>query len=412
MKTKNLLKNPLPLYLAAALLGLISGCYGDGHMHQLAVLIADMFIHVFRSLGAPIVAVSLITTLASFSQEHISTVGKKTLFYTLGTTFVAALTSLVLYLLIHPQTTNALPHPLTADVLQNASYLENLANVIPVNFLSPFIENQVISILLIGIAVGFATRYIPDPDAKHTVIQFFKGLQSILFVLTQWVVKILPIGIYGFVAVFMMQVRDGFKIESLGQYFLVIVLANLVQGLIILPIWLKTKGIKPFDTMKKMMPALSVAFFSKSSSGTLPLTIKTVENNLGLNTTISRFVLPLCTTINMNGCAAFIFTTVVYVMQCHGVTFSGGTLLLWAIIATVTAVGNAGVPMGCFFLSASLLTNMNIPIELLGLILPVYSLIDMLETALNVWSDSCVASVVNQTLQQADSTTAPVAESA
>jgi Na+/H+-dicarboxylate symporter len=110
---------------------------------------------------------------------------------------------------------------------------------------------------------------------------------------------------------------------------------------------------------------------------------------------VTRFVLPLCTSINMNGCAAFIFTTVIYLMQNNGMETSITTMLMWIFIATIAAIGNAGVPMGCFFLSASLLTTMNVPIVLLGIILPFYSIIDMIETALNVWSDASVAKVID-----------------
>lgn len=143
-----------------------------------------------------------------------------------------------------------------------------------------------------------------------------------------------------------------------------------------------------------MMPALTLAFFSKSSAGTLPVTMSTAETQLNLSPKISRFVLPLCTSLNMNGCAAFIFATVIFLMQNNGADITIFTLGMWVVIATIAAIGNAGVPMGCFFLSASLLTSMDVPIVLLGMILPFYTIIDMLETSLNVWSDSCVATVV------------------
>jgi Na+/H+-dicarboxylate symporter len=175
----------------------------------------------------------------------------------------------------------------------------------------------------------------------------------------------------------------------------VIILSNLLQGLIILPAWLKYHGISPIKIMRGMMPALSLAFFSKSSAGTLPVTIATAEKNLNLDPKISRFILPLCTTINMNGCAAFIFTTVIFLMQNHGMPVSYATMGLWIVISTIAAIGNAGIPMGCFFLSASLLSSLDVPINLLGIILPFYSAIDMIETTLNVWSDSCVATMVD-----------------
>lgn len=127
--------------------------------------------------------------------------------------------------------------------------------------------------------------------------------------------------------------------------------------------------------------------------------METAEKNLNVKPQVSRFVLPLCTSLNMNGCAAFIFTTVIYLMQNHGMEITLPMMALWIVISTVAAIGNAGVPMGCFFLSASLLASMNVPITLMWLILPFYSLIDMLETSLNVWSDSCVAKVVNEKIE-------------
>ena len=395
---KKVLFKPINLYFSAIILGILNGMFGGENLHQFAEFISNIFIHMFRCLGAPIIAVSLITTLSSFSHESITIAGRKTLFYTITTTIIAALTSMVLYLIIQPQSLNAPLDTAALTTLNKTSYLEHILNVIPLNFFSPFIDNQVLSILFLGIVVGFAIRGIPDEDAQKTVVQFFKGIQSILFALTKWVVTILPLGIYGFVSISVVHYLNGFKIESLGQYFAIILLANLIQGFIVLPTWLKLKGIKPFVSMKQMMPALSVAFFSKSSSGTLPLTIETAEKRLGLSSRVTRFVLPLCTTINMNGCAAFIFTTVIFIMQSNGVDISMGTLITWVFVATIAAIGNAGVPMGCFFLSASLLTSMNIPIEILGFILPFYSVIDMVETSLNVWSDSCVANVVNQEL--------------
>jgi len=151
---------------------------------------------------------------------------------------------------------------------------------------------------------------------------------------------------------------------------------------------------------KGMSQALVVAFFSKSSAGTLPVTMNCTESNLKVRSSVSRFVLPICTTINMNGCAAFILVTVIYLMQNAGADITPMMMLTWILISTIAAVGNAGVPMGCFFLSASLLASMNVPIILMGVILPIYAVIDMVETTLNVWSDSCVCTMVNKDLYE------------
>ena len=122
------------------------------------------------------------------------------------------------------------------------------------------------------------------------------------------------------------------------------------------------------------------------------------EQRLGVRKSVARFVLPICTTINMNGCAAFILVTSLFVMQNGGVAITLPTILLWMVVSVVSAVGNAGVPMGCFFLTLSLMSGMGAPVAVLGLILPVYAIIDMVETAENVWSDSCVCAMTDRDL--------------
>ena len=144
-----------------------------------------------------------------------------------------------------------------------------------------------------------------------------------------------------------------------------------------------------------MMPAVLMALFTKSSAATLPVTMETAEQRLGVKRNISRFVLPICTTINMNGCAAFILVTSLFVMQNGGTVITLPTILLWILISVVSAVGNAGVPMGCYFLTLSLMSGIGAPVAILGIILPIYTIIDMIETAENVWSDSCVCAMTD-----------------
>ena len=235
--------------------------------------------------------------------------------------------------------------------------------------------------------------------AQETLVSLFAGLQEVLFRIVSWIIKVLPIGIFGFFSVLAADLASGVELGGLGVYFAAVLTANFVQMLVILPLVLLARGLNPLKVAKAMLPALTVAFFSKSSAGTLPVTMASAENRLGVRRPVSRFVLPICTTINMNGCAAFILLTVVYLMQNAGADITLGTLIVWILISTLAAVGNAGVPMGCFFLSASLLAGMNVPILLMGVILPFYAVVDAIETALNVWSDSCVAAMVDHDLK-------------
>ena len=106
----------------------------------------------------------------------------------------------------------------------------------------------------------------------------------------------------------------------------------------------------------------------------------------------------------MNACAGFILITVLFVSTVHGASYTALELLSWLIIATIAALGNAAVPMGCFFLASSFLASQNVPLHIMGAILPVYSLLDMLETAINIWSDACVTAIVDrETLEMEES---------
>ncbi len=148
-----------------------------------------------------------------------------------------------------------------------------------------------------------------------------------------------------------------------------------------------------------MAPAIAVALFTKSSAGTLTVTLASAEARLKVNPRVSRFVLPICTTINMNGCAAFILVTSLFVMQNAGFDLSLGTMITWLFVAVLAAIGNAGVPMGCYFLTLSLMSSLGAPLGLMGVILPIYTIIDMIETAENVWSDSAVCAMTDHDLQ-------------
>lgn len=396
-KIKNI-KN-IYLYLIAITLGIIGNYLNLGPLLILGRIVTDIFINMFKFVSLPIISLSIIVTLSGFREgSYIKKIWQKTLYYTLFTTILAALTACLLYWAIEPTNivTSKGSTPSATLNIDSTSYFSYLGKIIPSNILTPFIEHHIMGVLVISILLGLAIPFIPEEQHKKAITHFFKGLHGIFIVITSWIVKLIPIALFGFISTTMSQLKAGVDISGLSKYLAVVILANLVQGFVTLPALLYFHKIKPFSAMKGMLPALSMAFFSKSSAGTLPVTINTIETNWQVSPKISRLVLPLCTTINMNGCAAFIFTTVVFVMQNYGMDFNFFNMMMWVLISTIAAIGNAGVPMGCFFLSASLLTGMNIPIELLGLILPFYSIIDMLETALNVWSDSCVTKIINK----------------
>ena len=244
--------------------------------------------------------------------------------------------------------------------------------------------------------MGLGLARLEESQPKTAVINLLLGLQQLLSLLIRWLIWTLPLGIVAFAAQLSSQLSAGVALDSIGKYVAVILAGNLVQFFVVLPMLLLLRGLNPVRVLGAMMPAVLMALFTKSSAATLPVTIDSAEQRLGVSSRVARFVLPICTTINMKGCAAFILVTSLFVMQNGGIGLSWTTMLLWLLVSVVAAVGNAGVPMGCFFLTLSLMSGIGAPIAVLGIILPIYTIIDMIETAENVWSDSCVAAAVEK----------------
>lgn len=391
------------LYIGALIVGSLIGFAGNTDVNAVMDFIATVFTRLFSFIAVPIIAVSLISTLANLSKNSKGgSIFAHTIFYTLLTTILAALLGAVLFAVIKPANVPAALSSSAADVVtkyESLSYLEHIQNIIPNNLLQPFVAGNVLSILLVAAAFGLGIATMKESKNKEALISVISGFQELLFILIHWLINILPLGIMAFTAQLVTQLEAGIILGGLATYFGVVISSNLIQMFVILPLILLIKGLNPIKIARGMLPALAVALFSKSSAGTLPVTMASAEDNLHVDRRVSRFVLPICTTINMNGCAAFILITSVYLMQNAGIEIGFDTMLAWVFIATFAAVGNAGVPMGCYFLTLSLVSSMNIPVTLMGIILPVYAVIDMIETSLNVWSDSCVANIVNKTMQ-------------
>ncbi len=391
------------LWIGALIGGAILGLFDVAWLHSLVDFVATVYTRLFQFVAVPTIALAVITTLTQLGGDaSTGRIFRRTLTFTLLTTFVSALVGLGLFVLIAP---GNLPAEVIVrgqvDVpegLTGLSYYEHILSVVPNNIVAPFASGNVLSILLISAAVGLALAQMRKNTNTNieAVINFFFGLQELLFTLIRALIKILPLGIVAFAAQLSAQVSAGVIADSLGLYTAVILGGNLIQMFVVLPLFLLTRGMNPVKVFKAMSPAVLMALFTKSSAATLPVTMQSAEDRLHVRREVSRFVLPICTTINMNGCAAFILVTSLFVMQNGGVELTLPTMLLWLFIAVFSAIGNAGVPMGCYFLTLSLMAGQGAPVGIMGIILPIFTVIDMVETAENVWSDSCVCAMTNK----------------
>lgn len=395
------LKNSSMILGVAVCCGLVAGYLNDANVNAVAHGVSDIFINLLRLVSLPIIFLSIVSTSSGMDNiSELKNLGQKVVKYTLLTTVIAATLALILFVIIDPARTHIQDFAAsTQTVKTQGSYFKYIQQIIPSNIVKPFSDNNVIGVLFIALMLSLSIIALPS-DNRKVLHSFFSSLYAAIMKMTTWIIKLMPFAIWAFITLFIHDLNEGLEIESLALYLAAVVAANLIQGLVVLPLLLKFKKISPLRTAKAMLPALSVAFFTKSSNAALPMAMKCAEERVGVSRRVASFSLPLCTSINMNGCAAFILITVLFVSMSNGITYTPFEMILWVLLATIAAVGNAGVPMGCYFLSSAFLATMDIPLNILGIILPFYSLIDMVETALNVWSDSCVATIVDKEVSQ------------
>ena len=396
------------LWLGALVIGTVLGMLGVGWIDSVTNFVATIYTRLFQFVAIPTIAIAVTTTLARFgTQKDTGRIFRHTLTYTLLTTAAAAAVGMLLYRFIAPDNLplDAIQGDTGIDSVKqelgDASYMDYIIGIVPDNVLRPLVEGNVLSLLLIAVAVGIALARMPETDSKRTLMNGLNGLQNLVSTLIHWLIDILPIGIIAFAAQLSAEVTAGTVVTSIGKYVAVILGGNLLQFCVVLPLFLMARGLNPIRVARAMTPAVLMALFTKSSAATLPVTIQSAEERLGVDSRVARFVLPICTTINMNGCAAFIFVTSLFVMQNGGVEITWGTMIMWLFISVVAAIGNAGVPMGCYFLTLSLMSGVGAPIAIMGIILPVFTVLDMIETAENVWSDSCVAAMTDRDIRNA-----------
>lgn len=392
------LSNPFWVLIALPL-GILAGYLDIDIINSTAKVIGDLFMRILKLLSLPVISFALLSTLSGLgSWSAFQKIGLKVMRYTIFTTVVSASIAALLFGVFQPKMENLAQVADYTPSFKSGDYVNQLLNLVPSNIIQPFVEHNVIGVLMIALFFGLGILSLPE-EKRVFVNQFLDGIFSAIMNMIQWIVQLMPFAVFAFVVQFCQDLQKGLGIDKLAIYIALVVGANLIQAFLVLPFMLTVKGIPAKRTFMGMFKALYFAFTTKSSAAAMPVAMSCAES-LGADSKIIRFSFPLCTTINMNACAAFIYITYMFVATSHGIKIDFVEQIVWIFIATIAAIGNAGVPMGCFFLASALLTAQGVPIMLMGVILPVYALIDMLESAINIWSDSCVTLMVDKDLKE------------
>jgi len=386
--------------LASLLLGVILGYYNNSTANFVSGYFIKAFVNLLQFISLPIIFLSLTSAITKLeTKDSLKIILGKTLKYTILTTLIAAFIAMLVYKFLLSNKISIIDNDNVNHTLQVSNIANYLINIIPANIVKIFSENNIMAVVFAALLIGITALFL-EKKHKDQIHNTFSTFFELFMRIATFVLRLMPFVIWAFAVEFIKDIKSGFEVGSLFYYIMAIMLANLLQTVVILPLFLKMKGISAIKTFKGMIPALVTAFFSKSSSATMPTTIHCINNNLNVRPKTSAIIVPLCTTINMNACAGFIYITVLFVSQSNGVVFTEVDYISWIFLAVVAAIGNAGVPMGCFFMASAYLASMGVSTYMMGIILPFYTILDMFETAINVWSDSCVTSVVDKELKE------------
>ena len=388
----------------------VEGLVDSGTVANAAMVgkeVGDLFLRLLQMLVVPLIVSSLITGITGMGDlRTLGSIGGRAIVFYLTTSFIAILTGIFVVNIIKPgegAELALLEEGATEGMIAQAPggigtvLWEQLESLIPKNPLAAATEGDMLPViffsLLIGVFIGIAEHREGSADAS-VVRRFFSGLFDVMMEMTLFVVKFAPLGVFGF-TLYAAAGKGPAAFQVLGWYVLAVFVALLIHATMTLPTILRfVTGRSPVAYMRSMTTALVTAFSTASSNGTLPLTMQNVED-AGVKPQVASFVLPLGATINMDGTALYEAVAVLFIAQVYGIDLTVAQQGLVALTALLASIGAAGIPHAGMVMMVVVLNAVGLPTSAVALILAVDRILDMCRTAVNVWSDSIAAAVVD-----------------
>ncbi len=402
--------------LIAIVLGMIAGWLSgpDGHIGPLALVpifetIGTLFLNALKMLIVPLVTSALISGISTMGRgANIGRMGMKAVVYYLSTSVLAILVGLLMVNLIAPGIVDGRPagellnlrHDEATDAalaqVQNrtdTSVSAILLQLFPPNVIAAAADGQLIGLIIFSLLFGYCMMRIEDQKAQ-VLRDFWQGLFETMMSVTMVVMRMAPYGVFALIAKTI--ATSGFAaIGPLSVFFATVVLALALHVFVTLPLLLFFIGrVRPYRHFHAMAPALLTAFSTASSAATLPLSMRCLEQNSGVSSRTVGFVIPLGSTINMDGTALYECVAAIFIAQIYGLDLTFTQQFLIVFLALLTSTGMAGIPSASLVAISVILGAIGLPLEAIGLLLVTDRLLDMMRTAANVFSDSCGAVVV------------------
>lgn len=397
MKGKMSLTTKIMLGLVA---GLVAGILLQGSPEFVNTFIAPLgrlFLNLIMMIIVPLVFSSLIVGAASVGDvKTLGRMGGKTLGYYLITTAVAITIGLSLGAIIQPGAGLSIPVDAEVAVNEAPGLTDTLLNIIPRNPINAMAQGNMLQIIVFALFLGVAFNAIPK-EKGQVFIDFFDGLAEIMYKVTSYVMAYAPIGVFGLITPVV--VNHGLSVLlPLGKVIAAVYIGCILHAAIVYSGAVKIFAkMSPLHFFKGIMPAAITAFSTTSSAGTLPVTIKSARENLGVSQKVSSFVLPLGATINMDGTALYQGVSVLFIAQVYGVELTMAQMGTIVVTATLASIGTAGVPGAGMIMLSLVLAAIGLPLDGVALVAGIDRILDMARTSVNVIGDGSAAVVVAAT---------------
>jgi Na+/H+-dicarboxylate symporter len=387
-----------------------SGAIGPVLFTDIYGFVGTLFLNALKMIIVPLIVSSIIASIASLgASDDIGRLGLRAIGYYALTTLLAVLVGLAAVNIFAPGLSGGEPVGAALNLTLNPQEVQGalasmegrglgdivtvFLRMIPANIVQAGANADMLGLMFFSMCFGF---FMTRLGGRHSevLLTFWQAVAETMMNMTMWIMRFAPIGVFGLVAGTV--AATGFAaFVPLFKFFFIVLGALMFHLLVVLSMLLKVLGrVNPFKHLRAMMPALLTAFSSASSTATLPMTMECLRKHSGVSERITNFVLPIGASGNMDGTALYECAAAIFLAQAYGLELSFATQFTVVLLALFTSMGVAGIPAASLVAITVILGAIGLPLEAIGLLLVTDRVLDMVRTAVNVYSDSCCAVVV------------------
>lgn len=394
---KNILTDKKHLFTRIAIgfaLGILLGLFLPEFSINIK-FIGDIYLNIIKAMIIPIIFVAVSTGIINIaSGKDLGRIGFKSVSVFVLMFVATAGIGLLISYLVRPGNHINIGTAAYDGEVTSPSVEEFFMNIIPDNLFMALTEGDILATIIF--TVIFSIAIVAVGKEAEPVKNFINSLSKIVFKVLDYIMELTPIGIISLMAFAVAEYGAGI-FSALGLYIVTAYAACIIAFIVVMliPIWLYT-GMTPVQFMKGIYKVWLVSLATTSSAVTMPTTIRVTKNDFKVSESITNFVVPLGTTINMAGGAISFSLLAVFVSDFYNLPLGVGQIIYLVVIATVINMAAPGIPGGGIVLGASFLTLLGLPIELMGPIAAIYRILDMAYTTMNITGDAAAAILIDE----------------